>query len=342
MHRFFSIVLVLLLCSAAPAHAAAGTVWESSLSPERAPHDYRAPVARLLQAYEAAGGQPLVPGEFRRVALKVYCASGPGLMTPHGLTRAVLDELEQRGFRREEMLIVGQDTRQMRECGYLPWPWKADPSYEGAAVLALNNGEHYDAAWFYESNLPSLAERQRAQSLPDFSFEVAEDTRRSYLPTPLFLKTDFWINLPMGSDSDALGVSGALANASLWAVSNHERFRQSPASGPVAVAEIAAVPELRSRWRLSLLTLESYQFMGQWVFNAHYTRHQPRLWLSTDPVALDALLWQEIRQAKRAEWFKVPFDEPLPVLRYASSVGLGSFLEPQVISVDEGVPVRAK
>ncbi len=350
-----------------------GVVWQAELSGEFTDADYRAALAPLLRAWELADGRTLSPGAHRRVGLKLYTASGPGLRTPMPLTRAVIAELLARGFRREELFLFGQSRQELQQCGYLPWAWTAEPTFDGVPVLSLDGGSPRGyrgavvleasggqkltaAEWFYESNVPSrdpvlrlgpasLSSSQAFRWSPPEDLEssgsvtgdgepgeattrrlspsLSEEARRSYLPWPLLEgQVDFWINLPMGTDSGALGVAGALANASVWAVTNHERFLRSPASAPVAAAEIAAIPELLGTLRFSILSLERFQFIDEFRFNAHYTRQEPLLWLSASPAALDTLLWAKMVPLKAANRLPVPDGTP-PVLIFAQSVGLG-------------------
>jgi hypothetical protein len=170
--------------------------------------------------------------------------------------------------------------------------------------------------------------------------------RKSFLPKPLLFEVDFWINLPVGVDDPALGIDGALANATLWNVSNSSRFLVNQATASAAVAEIAAIPELRERLVLNFVSLERYQFIAGPFFNSIYTRTEPRLWMSSDPVALDRLLYDRINAIRLLEGF--PEIEPIPrQLPFAASLQLGEFdrdrIQVQLVALpDGGVRVRSK
>lgn len=300
-------------------------VWEAALDTNFSRDSYETAVARLFAAYEARTGQRLAPGEHRRAGLKLYTASGAGLRTPMPLVRAVVRALVQRGFDRNELFLLAQTYRELQLTGYVSWVWAEEPHFAGVPIFALDQMPNaIDSNWFYDSNLPSASAGQGILGpLTEEAEELSEEERRSYLPAPLLEnQVDFWINLPMGTDSKALGVAGAIANATLWAITNHKRFQDNPNSAAVAAAEIAAIPEYQDPWVFSLLSLERYQYIGGSVFNANYTRQEPRLWMSASPVALDALLWERILPLKRQQDFPAT-KEVLPVLRFGEAVGLG-------------------
>ncbi|WP_309400516.1 hypothetical protein [Cerasicoccus maritimus] len=288
--------------------------------------DYDYGVESLIAHWEKTTGQKLVPGAKGRVGLKVFTQSGPGLMTPHNLTKAVIDSLVKRGFSKSAIFIIDSNEQRLRDCGYLPSrEGMGDETFYDVPVYALDRAGMTDDQWFYDSNLPSRERMARAiSSGRGFSFEEDPNDRKSFLPAKLFLDTDFWINLPMVSDNDAIGVSGAIANATLWNVTNNQRFFLSAANAPVAAAEIGAIPELYEKWVFSIVTLERYQYLGGTRFNAYYTTTEKRLWLSTNPVAVDYLMWRKLMKDRRAAKFDVQSGEP-PLFEYAYTLGLGPY-----------------
>ncbi|MFP4673917.1 MAG: DUF362 domain-containing protein [Opitutales bacterium] len=314
-----------------PVRAPLGRAWEASITPGDEA-SYGSAVERLLMAYESQVGEKLSPGPRGKVGLKVNSRAGPGLSTPKELLRATIKAMEKRGFSRESILIVDHSERELRQAGILPRLSAGNPDFEGCPILALDSGQYYDADWFYDSPLPS----SRHHGFDPFSRpggwdDIGEDAtdRKSFLPMPLLFDVDFWINLPVGIDDPALGVDGVLANATLWNVGNSRRFLANGETAATAVAEIAAIPELQERMVLHLLPLELYQFIGGPEFNAHYTRSEPRLWLSGDPVALDRLLYDRMNAARRQEGFSEI--DPLPSqIPFAASLDLGYFKRSQI------------
>jgi hypothetical protein len=303
-----------------------GLVWEVNLADQT---DYQIEVETLLAAYEETLGRQLVPGERGKVGLKVNTRGGLGLSTPLALVRALIDSLEARGFDRDAVYIVDYSAHNLRAAGFLPplsRSGKSGKRFDGARVLALDSDDHYDPNWFYDSPLPPAFQQEPRLMLEGSSRRdsLAEgvEARKSFLPEPLLFEVDFWINLAVGVDDPALGIDGALANATLWNVSNSRRFLINQATASAAVAEIAAIPELAERLVLNFVSLEAYQFIGGPRFNAIYTRSEPRIWMSSDPVAVDRLLYDRINTMRRLEGF--PEITPLPKqFPFAASLGLG-------------------
>lgn len=298
-------------------------VWEYPLAGFTV-QNYQAGVESMFRVYERATGEHLRLKDSKKVGIKIYTNSGPGLATPKNLVRAVIGSLEARGIKREDMFILDLSEQFLRKSGYLPLDQATEASYDGVPVYALDTGDYYNSDWYYDSNLPSRERLAQAIANYRMSYEPDPDERKSFLAAPLILDADFWINLPMVADSRALGVSGALGNATIWNVSNNSRFFASPANAPVAAAEIAGIPELQEGWIFTIMTLERYQYMGGPRFNSMYTEQEPRLWMSANPVALDYLMWQRIQRLKKSQQFPVDETEA-PLFEYARSIGMGDY-----------------
>ena len=68
---------------------------------------------------------------------------------------------------------------------------------------------------------------------------------------------------------------------------------------------------------LHFVALEEFQFIGGPFYNSLYSRERPKLWMSSDPVALDRLLLNLMNQERRENGFN---ELPTPNLQlsYAS------------------------
>jgi len=299
-------------------------VWQARLANFDEP-EYDRAVEALMAKFEAASGRPLKPGPKKKVGLKVYTDSGPGMATPVPLVHAVIAALQRRGFENKNIFLVGLNQLRLRMTGYLPSLVTGDTPFKGNPVYVLESNRYYDPVWFYDSPLPErfdpIFAAHQTEGVPNTS--TKEDDRKSFLATPLFLDADFWINLPVYTDHVVLGVNGALVNATLWNASNTARFFRSPATAPAAVAEMSAIPELRQTWIFTIASLEHYQYIGGPFFNSLYTKSEPLLWLSTDPVLMDALMRARIDRLRNLNGFPAISDE-IRTLEFAEALGVGS------------------
>jgi hypothetical protein len=305
----------------------AGTILQARVAESDSANKLDAAVEALLLAFEEQTGFALIPGERGRVGLKVDTRAGSGLATPLALVRAVANALERRGFARQDIVVVDYRWRNMREVGLVPPISMAASDFEGLLVKALDQGGLFDDDWYYDSPLPSEREARPLPMRPQSDWRTQAfaddvDARKSFLNTLLLFETDFWINLPVYAHDPAIGVDGALSNATLWNVSNARRFLANPSTAAAAIAEIAAIPELRERMVFTLAPLWRYQFIGGPQFRSLYTRAEPLLWLSSDPVAMDRLMVDRFNFIRRLQGF--PELSPIPsFIPFAASLGLG-------------------
>ncbi|HVU32462.1 MAG TPA: DUF362 domain-containing protein [Opitutaceae bacterium] len=305
-------------------HAPRDPVFQARL-PDFTEKSYDREVEALFEAFEKQIGRKIVPGPKKRVGLKVYADSGPGMATPVALTEAVIAALERRGYEHQNIFLVGLNALRLRMTGYLPSLVSGETPFNGNPVYVLESGRYYDPVWFYDSPLPQRFDPVFAakQTQDASNTSTKDEDRKSFLATPLFLDSDFWINMPVFTDHPTLGVNGALVNATLWNASNTARFFRSPANAPAAVAEMSAIPELRETWLFTIASLEHYQFIGGPFFNSLYTVSEPVIWLSRDPVMMDALMRDRMNEHRRQSGFE-PIDEDIRTLEFAETLGVGS------------------
>lgn len=308
----------------APKPPAIQPVWEARLA-NFSDEAYARQVEALFARFEAASGRKIAPGEKKKVGLKIYTDSGPGLATPVPLVKAVIAALERRGYQHQNIFLVGLNALRLRMTGYLPSLVSGETPFRGNPVYVLESGRYYDPVWFYDSPLPQrfdpIFAEQQTRGVSNTS--TKDEDRKSFLATPLFLDADFWINLPVYSDHPTLGINGALVNATLWNASNTARFFRSPANAPAAVAEMSAIPELRQTWAFTIASLEEFQYIGGPFFNSLYTVSEPLVWLSTDPVMMDALAREKMNAIRKKSGFE-PIDEEIRTLEFAETLGVGS------------------
>ncbi|MBR7106105.1 MAG: DUF362 domain-containing protein [Opitutales bacterium] len=301
--------------------------------------NYNRAVALLFASYEKQTGTKIAPAQKAKVGLKIYTNSGAGMCTPKGLVDAVIAQLEKRGYKRENISLVDMSRRKMRDCGFLPRVsqiQKGSPdNYKGSPVVDIDSGKYFNSQWYYDNALMPKALKGITASSDLYNPEF----RKSYLPVPLFLTVDFWINLPVITDMDGLGVCAALGNASIWNMSNNERFLKQPANASMASAEVCAIPELRSSNLLTILSFERGQYVGGAIFNARCSFSENIILMSANPVAIDYLAWQAINRHRRTFGF-APIDPMPPILNYCRELKIGDYDFRKIKRID--VPYSSK
>src|SRR5690606_2253925 len=104
-------------------------------------NEYAEGVESLFQIWEKEQGVAVAPAANRRVGLKVFSHSGPGLSTPVALVEAVRQALFRRGFRPEEVFLIDQRLFRLQQAGFLSWETPAERNFRGSPVISLQNDE---------------------------------------------------------------------------------------------------------------------------------------------------------------------------------------------------------
>jgi hypothetical protein len=325
----FLILCLLTGFVASPVMGQVDPVWEYPLKNFEL-RTYKQAVDRLFEAWEKKEGEAIHPGEKHKVGLKIYTAAGPGLATSKNLVRAVIGSLVDRGYAPNDIFLVDINKEWLRACGYLPPLSEGGDTFYGHEVKVINSGDFFNEIWYYDSPVPPREHylpgitpmvQEFVEVDPNEKAKLPED-RKSFLPAPLIEDVDFWINLPAVSDHEMLELNGALVNATLWNASNTLRFFHSPSNAPVAVAEMAAIPEFLETWDMNIVSLEKYQFIGGPQFNSLYAVSEKFLVLSSDPVSIDAYMISKMNSWRERYGFPL-LREDISMLVYADQLGVG-------------------
>ena len=266
--------------------------------------DYAAGVEKTLGEFESRTGIALRPGDLRRCGLKLSSEGGAGLATPKPLVRAITAALLRRGFAQNAVTICDAKSDSLRQAGFLPALSTQSQSFEGFPVIAWDT---FAPSWAKENQL-----RYENQVLPRPGAQAVPwgDARVSVLPKTLIDEVDFWINLPVLSDSKSLGVHGAMASASIGNMVNSERFLDNPFNASKAAVEVCAIPKLAKRNVLTVLSLERYQVLGGPGFDASWSRSEKTLLSSANPVIIDFIGLQKINSGRAASGIETIHPEP--------------------------------
>lgn len=278
---------------------------------------YTRAVELTLGEFEARTGRRLAPGERGSCAVKLSTAPGPGLSTPRNLVLAVAGAMARRGFGPGKVVLCDGDSHRLRRAGFLPlnpleparfgeWPVRAW-DLEARAWSA-------DARFAYENPVPPA---------PGVELPPWHNPRQSLLAQPLAEAFDFWIHLPVATDSADLGVHGAVACASLGNATNSARFAGNPRNAAMAAIEMAAWPAIDGRRAITLMSLERFQIRGGPAFDAGWMRSERTLLASANPLILDHVALLRIRSA-RGEAADAGGEPPL----FQAAAGGGASLGP--------------
>jgi hypothetical protein len=241
----------------------------------------------ILQA-EKKGGPILSPSQFPNIAIKVKTAHAPGHQVSADLLDALLSFLSGRGYRSDKIMIVDRDEKSLIQAGFYLTEGKIG-YYGKYRVFSSSSENYYDPEWFHDSPMPpTIHDRSRFfLEYPNDRLRRVEEERKSYLPSILFLKDVFWINLSVATDSVNLGIDAASSNMTTGAISNYQRFLKKPTLAPAAVTEILAIPEIWDKRVYSILDMSQYQFANGGQFDAEFLDSNSSLLLSENPISVD-------------------------------------------------------
>lgn len=286
--------------------------------------NYHKALDKLIGGFEETGRVKIQPQLYPKIAIKLETRLAPGLQVSPKLVDALLEILRLRGFQKSQIVLVDYDRRTLERAGFVDGT-SAELSYKGHRVFSFTAQEYRKPDWFHDSPMPPAVHDRASYFLryPTDAAKRAEEERKSYLPTILFLDDFNWINLAVAMDDSNLGLDGASANLSLGAINNSTRFIQKPTIAPAAVAEILAIPEIWEKRIFSLVDLARFQFAGGQSFDAEFIGKSSSLVLGENPFCVDYVTWVELSKIRKISEFAHRSRKNALLFKYAQELGLG-------------------
>lgn len=183
----------------------------------------------------------------------------------------------------------------------------------------------FDPSRLVPMEVPEVIYQERQTARPDLGWdsqETAFGSGSDRLAAVLQQVTAI-INVPFMKTHNLAGLTCCLKNLSHALVKHPARFHKNHCSP--YIADIVALPQLRGKLRLHLVNALRVVFDGGPEAKEDLTHDAGALYLSTDPVAMDAVALEEINRVRLGRGLS-PIGcgaGPLDYLRLATEHGLG-------------------
>jgi hypothetical protein len=248
------------------------------------------------------------------VGIKISTQSGSLQSTRHAVVEAIARGLRAAGVSATNIYVFDRDPMQMQATGYRP----TKSGSNGFQVVSIIGGTGWDANAYFQNNLAGKL------IWGDLLFGKDDDplSKRSHLPRLVSSTITKLINVPVLQDHDACGLEGCLYNLSLGMVDNTRRFETLGQRGDPMITEICAMPLLREKLALNVMDGLIAGYAGGPEFKPQYSWGYGALYLSVDPVAIDALCLEAI-DARRREANVTPAATLATHILTAGKAGLG-------------------
>lgn len=272
------------------------------------------------------------------VAIHISTRGNPPLPTHRALVDALVATLKRAGIPGNRIIVWSRNEEEMAAAGYLPHVAPGGVRY---ASVIPGTGYDHDAFYFHENvgeliwgDLEFVGQRpdiddivrraERDEPLdPKEQKMPRQASNKSYFAKIVSRMATKIINVPVMSNSESTGLHGCIASLALDSVDNSRRFEFEPLWGNPVLAEILAEEPLRKKVVLHVMDGLLAQYAGGPSLNVNYCHEQATIYLSRDPVAIDATvsaLLEKFRATRR-----LPESAPmLGHIRAAERRGLGT------------------
>jgi len=295
------------------------------------PHVVREMVNRLVIAATGesnvakAWGSLVSPTD--RVGIKISAAGGELFTTHHDVVNAIVDGLAAAGHPRSSIVVWDRSLGGIKEAGYRP-------AVDGYQVKAIAPHTGYDPKAMLSAPLagklvwgdfdyvgdigkmPLFADADATSNVSHFSKIISSDV-------------DKVINVPVMSVSETNGIAGCIYNMTIPNIDNWRRFAQGSRFGAGSRAEIYSNPLIAKKVVLNLMDGLLAQYAGGPQPQPNYAVHFATLYVSKDPVALDAVALKRLEEWRKRGSLR-PVGSVAAYIEFASQLGLGNSASNQI------------
>ena len=264
------------------------------------------------------------------VGIKITTMGGPLLSSHRAIIQAICDGLQAAGVPPDRIIIWDKDAEDMSSAGYTPVA--ATDSH--VAINAVFPGTGYDPDAVYKSDLLGTLiwgdsefirrDDDLAQAASDavknkgfgdngtpaggstsddalLGSTAPQTSNRSHFARLVSTICTKIINVPVLTDNPSIGIEGCLGSLALASVDNNRRFQGDPTYGDPAICEILSNPLLRRKVVVQILDALIAQYAGGPRFDPVFSKSIGAIYVSRDPVAIDALVLKRLEAWRAAD-----------------------------------------
>jgi Domain of unknown function (DUF362) len=263
------------------------------------------------------------------VGIKITTMGGPLLSTHRAIVQAICDGLHAAGVPSTQIIVWDKDASDMRSAGYTPI--EATDSHVGIASVFPGTG--YDSEAVYQNGIlgtliwgdsdfikrgdddlwHSASDAVKGHAFGDNNglgqggfdslenLSAPQSSNKSYFARLVTTTCTKIINVPVLTDNPYVGINGCLASLALASVDNNRRFQGDPTYGDPAIDEILSKDYLRRKVIVNILDALVAEYAGGPRFDPQFTRSIGAIYVSRDPVAIDAIVLKRLEKWRAAD-----------------------------------------
>jgi len=226
------------------------------------------------------------------VGIRLNCAGGPLCYSRPEIVEEIIRGLKLAGVKQDNIIVWDRRQWLMTKCGYQVNRNSPGVKYYAPEVSKVGQEDMngYDPEAYIESDIVRRDPRR-----PDH-----KPSKRSHFAEIISQKVTKLINLPVLKDHGTAGVTLCLKSLVFGMVNNTARFHPAPYYGAPIIVDVCAHSIVRERTVLHILDGLWAVWNGGPSANQGNTYPSGRIFLGTDPVAIDQVCWQLIETKRKA------------------------------------------